>query len=153
MDPVTGLAIAAVGSSALSGFSAIQGGRTEAARLKSQAKMQEYNAKIAELRGKQVSADRREELNSTLAAINTIRASRGVGMDSPNAAAIRKQTREQSQRAETREVLSERLGAVSARTEASQLRGAAPFAVLSGFAKGASHFVDAASTANSQWGS
>jgi len=141
-DPFT---IAAGVTSAVSGAASIASGFSRRAALKSQAKSAEFEAQIAELRADQASADRRAELNDTIAAINTIRAARGVSGDSPNAAAIRAQARRESRRAESREVLGERLGAVSKRTETSSLRRAAPFAVIGGIAEGLPSFASAAS--------
>ena len=106
--------------------------------LKSQAKAAEFEAKISRLRGKQISGQKRVELNRVIAAIDTIRSTRGVGIDSPTGQAIRGATRREAKFARNAAVLTETLNAVRAQTAAEGFRAAAPFAVISGFAQSAS---------------
>ena len=139
-DPVSW---AAIGSSVLAGGMSIAEGMSQSSAMKSQAKAAEYEAKIANLRGVQKSASRKEELNQALGAIDTIRAGRGLSGGSATARAIRSDRRERSRYAENNEVLSERLVGMSKRNEAAGLRAGAKWATIKGFGKAAGHFMKA----------
>lgn len=107
-------------------------GLGQKAALKSEAKSLEYQARAEKLRGKQISAVRRQELNETLATIDSIRVSRGLSIDSPGGANIRRQNRVVSQTNENAEVLSSKFRETDIKTQAAAKRRAAPFALLGG---------------------
>lgn len=130
-DPVTAtFAAIAAGSSLASGFSS-------ASAMKSQAKEADYNARNMELQGKQMSAARRDQLNQSFAAIDAIRATRNVATGSPTDLAVRKDFRKRAYEAEDAEQLGVRVGVVGARTRSSELKRAAPFAVIGGIGEAA----------------
>lgn len=121
----------------VSAGASIAGGIGERAALKTQARHLEFQAKAERLRGKQISAARREGLNETLAAIDSIRQSRGLDAEGLGSLAIRRKQRENSQANENAEVLSSNLREVDLRAEAAAKRRAAPFALLGGVASAA----------------
>lgn len=112
-------------------------GAGESAALKSEAKSLEYQAKAERLRGKQISAARRDDLNDTLATIDAIRASRGVSLDSPSAVAYRRHVVKTSQTNENVEVLSSKFRETDIKTQAAAKRRAAPFTLLAGISRSA----------------
>lgn len=112
-------------------------GLGQRAALKSEAKALEYQAKAEQLRGKQISAVRRQELNETLATIDSIRVSRGLSVDSPGSVNIRRQNRSVSQTNENAEVLSSKFREMDIKTQAAAKRRAAPFALLAGITNAA----------------
>lgn len=121
----------------------IASGITQSDALKSQAKAKELEAKMARLRGKQVAGQKRVELNRVIAAIDAIRSTRNVGIDSPTGRAVRAATRRESKFAREAAVLTETFGEVRAQTAARGLRQAAPFAIVQGFAQGIGNLASA----------
>lgn len=143
MDPVTLSAIAVATSVAGAGAS-IYSGIQQGKALNQQADAARIEAEIAGIRGKQVSASKRDELNRVLAAIDTMRTSRGVGLDSPTGFAIRRKQREDSQFARNAAELSERLRQMQARTKAAGFSSAASLAPVQGFIQAAPQLASAA---------
>lgn len=135
--PADPIGWAMMAASAVQGLGSIVEGVNESNAMKSRAHAADYEARIAELRGKQQGAARKVELNQALAAIDTLRAGRGVGSDSATGRAIRADAREESDYAINNEVLSHRLAAMSAKNEASALRAGAKSVRLAGFLKAA----------------
>lgn len=129
--------IAGMGMSILSGFG-------QRAQARSAAKAAQYEARVAELRGKQVSANETQRLNEALSAIESIRAGRNVGADSATGAAIREDRRRKSAQQENVGVLSERMDAVSKRNRARALKAAGDWAVVGGFGQALSTATQAA---------
>lgn len=128
-------------SMALAGFSAatsIVGGFAQSAAMKSEAKSLEFQAKAEKLRGKQISAARRAELNETLSAIDTLRVDRGLALDSVGGMNIRRANRKRSRTNENAEVLTSKFRETDLKTKAASRRRAAPFAILAGFGQAAS---------------
>lgn len=99
--------------------------RTEAAQL------ERVRADEA-LKGKQISAIRREQVNEALATIDAIRASRGLSIDGPGGVNIRRVNRDRARENENAEVLSSKNRQETLKTQAALKRRAAPFAILSG---------------------
>ena len=130
--------VAQAGLSILSGFG-------QRAQMRSEAKAAQYEARVAELRGKQVSANETQRLNEALSAIESIRAGRNVGADSATGAAIREDRRRKSAQQENVGVLSERLDAVSKRNRARALKNAGDWAVVGGFGEALGTLTQAAS--------
>jgi hypothetical protein len=120
--------------SGISAGASLVGGFQKRAALKSKAKALELQAKGERLRGKQISAIRRDQLNATLANIDSIRASRGLSIDGPGGVNIRRRNRITSQTNENAEVLSSKFRETDIKTRAAAKRRAAPFALLTGFA-------------------
>lgn len=143
---------AAIGSSVISAGATIYSGMAQKSALEAQAGMARYEGQIAELRGKQISAEKRDELNRVLAAIDTMRVSRGTGLDSPTGVALRQANREQSDFARNASVLTERLNAVRAQTQAQSYAAAAPVAMWTGFAQAVPKLTSAASSFSSGFG-
>lgn len=131
-DPL-GWAILAT-SAAQGGMSILQGFQEREA-MKGQAMAREFEAKMARLQGKQAQVSRLDELNQALGAIDTMRAGRGVNIDSATGAAIRQDRRERSRYATNNEVLGYRLDAVSKDNEARGLRRGSRWAVIKGFGR------------------
>ena len=117
-------------------------GLGQRAALKSETKSLEYQARGERLRGQQISAVRRQELNEVLATIDSIRVARGLSIDSPGSANIRRTTRKNSQTNENAEVLSSKFRETDIKTQAAAKRRAAPFALLAGIASSSASFVD-----------
>jgi len=140
-DPVTWLA---VGSSVVAGGMSIAQGYQQRETMRGQAAAAEYQAKISELQGKQVNGQRLDELNQALGAIDTMRAGRGVNLDSETGRAIRRDRRTRATTAINNEVLGYNSAAQSKRNEATGLRRAGKWAVISGFANSLSSFASAA---------
>ncbi|MCK5747358.1 MAG: hypothetical protein KAH44_14145, partial [Oricola sp.] len=113
---------------------------------KTEAKQIERSRKDEELRGKQISAIRREQTNEALATIDAVRVSRGLSIDGPGGVNIRRVNRDRARENENAEVLSSKNRQETLKTQAAMKRRAAPFAVLSGFASAAS------SLATVEWG-
>lgn len=125
------------------GVFSIFSGLQEKENLKAQAMAAEYQAQIDNLRGVQASANQREQLNRVLGSIAALRAARGLGADSPTAAAIRKDQRRRSADAEANAVLGHRLSGMANRERARGLRRAAPWAAMNGFIQGLDAFASA----------
>lgn len=118
----------------VSALGSIAGGFGQAAALKTEARNLEFQAKAERLRGKQISAQRRDQLNETLSAIDSIRASRGLATDSLGGMAIRAKQREVSRNNENSEVLTSKFRETDLKAQARSRRRAAPFAIIAGFA-------------------
>lgn len=116
----------------------IVGGLGQRAALKSEAKSLEYQARAERLRGKQISAQRRAELNEALASIDAIRVGRGLGLDSPGGANLRRVNVRNAETNENAEVLSSKFRETDLKTAAAAKRRAAPFALIGGIANAAS---------------
>lgn len=130
MDPVTAIAI---GSSVVAAGSSIAGGFAQSQALRGQAKSAELNARISSLRAKQVAAQRTEEINDVVGAINTIRSARSVGLDSATGRAIRADRRRKGKEQRNSDVLQELIGRDSQRSRASSLRSQSRIAPVMGF--------------------
>lgn len=120
--------VTAAGASIYSGIQQSKG-------LNQQADAAWLEGKIAGIRGKQQSAAKRDELNRVLSAIDTMRVSRGVGLDSPTSFAIRGAERERAKYAINAAQLGTRLEQLQARTKQQGLESAASSAVIGGFAQ------------------
>ncbi len=145
MDPVTALAI---GSSVIAGGASIYQGFADSARLKGQASAAELDAKISGLRAKQVAAQRTEELNDVLGAINTLRSARGVGLDSATGRAIRDDRRKKGKEQRNSDVLQELMGRDRSKARARSLKSQARAAPVLGFVSALGDFSQAASDAD-----
>lgn len=141
-DPISW---AAIGSSVVGGGMSILQGFQQREMYKGRAMAAEREAQIAELQGKQVNAQRRDELNQALGAIDVLRSGRGVNLDSETGRAIRRDRRTRGQTAINNEVLGYRLGAVSKRNEASGYRSAGKWSVIQGFGRAIPKFAQAGS--------
>jgi hypothetical protein len=69
----------------------------------------EQDAKIGQIKAKQIDSQYRDELSSTIANIRTIRAATGVGSDSPTTLALESENRKVSDRNRTRDVANQRI--------------------------------------------
>lgn len=74
-----------------------------------QAHKAEQDAKIGQIRAKQIDTQYRDELSSTIANIRNIRASTGAGADSPTTLALEDANRKVSDRNRTRDVANQRI--------------------------------------------
>lgn len=124
-----GLNAVAAGANIWSGFA-----RSRAAREEAMAA--EYRAGINRLRARQQGAQGAESVVQTLAAIQTLRAGRGLSADSPTAALIRRGIRRRGADATNNAVLTSLLGADAEMNNAAGLRRSAPLYVVQGFANG-----------------
>lgn len=129
-----------IASAAASIYSGIQQGKA----YEQQADAARIEGEIAGIRGKQMSAAKRDELNRVLSAIDTMRVSRGVGLDSPTSFAIRAAERERAKYAISAQQLGTRLEQFRAQTQARGLEQAASLAPLSGFVQAAPSLASAA---------
>ena len=128
---------------AASGVFSIMSGLQQKEEMKAQAMAAEYNAQIERIRGIQGAADVREDLNETIAAINTLQAARGGDMDSASARLIRKSRRDKSSENENSAKLGSKLKELDLNEQASGLRRGAPWAAAGGFVQGLSDFAKA----------
>lgn len=122
----------------IAGAASIAGGVAKRSAYRSQAAAADFEARQYDLRAKQVSADRRKELNDALASLAVSASQRNVSSNSPTAAAIRAKTVQDSKDAEGREVLGEKNAAFSKRYEAAGHRRAGTYALIGGLAGGIS---------------
>lgn len=113
------------------GFS-LASGLEQSRGLKTQARSLEDAARIERLRGKQISAARREELVTSLSALDAFRAGSGLSVDSPSALAARDRVLSDAFEAENADLLGSNLREQSLLQQAASRRRAAPFAVLGG---------------------
>lgn len=139
-DPVIWAAI----GTGLSAVATVGGGLAQAQGMKEQAKVAQYNARMSDLKAKQISAARREELNKVLSTTQAIAGASGIDLSSSTLLNLKRQTRQDSNAAENAEVLGERVRGVNFRTEASNLRRGATFvgvtSVVQGLGQAASGF-------------
>jgi hypothetical protein len=105
MDPFSWGGLAALASAASGIASAV--GTYQAGQYK--AHQAEEDAKIGQIRAKQIDSQYRDELSSTIANIRTIRAATGVGANSPTTLALEGQSRTVSDRNRTRDVANQRI--------------------------------------------
>lgn len=130
--------------SIISGAASIYSGVQQSQAYDAQSQAAVIEGKIAGIRGKQISASKREELNRVLAAIDTMRVSRGVGLDSPTSLAIRSAERERAKYALNAAQLGTQLEQFRAQTQAAGYRSAATLAPIAGFIQAAPSLASAA---------
>lgn len=123
----------------------IYSGLQQKKALEAQAGFAEYEGQIAALRGKQISAEKRDELNRVLAAIDTMRVNRGTGLDSPTGVALRKGQRERASFARNAATLSEQFRQVKANADKQGYLSAASLAPVTGFIQAVPFLTSAAS--------
>ena len=123
-----------------SGTFSILSGLQQKEEMKAQAMAAEYNAGIERIRGLQGQAQVRQDLNETIAAINTLQAARGVDIDSASARMVRDRRREKSYENENNVVLGSKLSELDLNEQARGLRRGAPWAAAGGFIQGLSDF-------------
>lgn len=126
----------AIASTVVSGFAQIAAGQAQAKAARQQAEYARLEGKIAQLRGKQMSAARRDELNTTLASIDNIRSSRGVGLDSQTSVAIRRRQRNLTKYGLAADRVTTNLERLRADARAADYLAIAKVAPIQGFAKG-----------------
>lgn len=121
-----------------SGFLDMAEGLFQAKSLKEEAKVAQYNARLSDIRAKQISAARREELNKVLSTTRAIAGSSGIDLSSSTLLNLKRQTRRDAYDAENAEVLGEKVRGVNFRTEARNKKAAAPFVAVTGVMRGLS---------------
>lgn len=126
--PFLGLAGSLVGA-----YGQYQAGKYAAAQSEKQ-------AEVGRVQADQIDSSYREELNSTIANIRTIRASAGVGAGSPTGMAVEAKQAATSDRDRMIDVGSRRMQANSDEQDAKFRRSSAGFALLGGVATGLSKF-------------
>jgi len=142
MDPVS--ATIAIASSVASAGASIYSGIQQSKAYDAQSQAARIEGEIAGIRGKQISAQKRDELNRVLASIDTMRVSRGVGLDSPTSFAIRQNERERSRYARGAADLGTRLEQFRSNTAARGYSQAANSAYVGGFLNALPQLVSAA---------
>lgn len=126
------MAAAGIIGGILSGISSIVGAVGASQAKKHQAAQAETDAKIGRIQADQIDAAYRDELNSTIANIQAIRASTGVGVDSPTTQAVEARNQKESDRNRRRDVASKRMQANQDENDARYLRSSAKFSLLGG---------------------
>ncbi|MDI7862531.1 hypothetical protein MRS76_11220 [Rhizobiaceae bacterium n13] len=122
-------------ASALTGAAGIIGAVGQYQAGKNAAAQSEYAAEVGKVQADQIDANYREELNSTIANIRAIRASAGVGANSPTGRAIEAGHAEASDRDRRIDVGSKRMQATQDENDARFRRSSANMALLGGTAK------------------
>ncbi len=120
----------------IGGAFSIASGIEKAKGLKRQGYQLEYQAKIENLRGKQVSVQHREQLNEALGTIDVISASRGLSGASVGQSARRRANQKAADRNELTDVLSSNLRREELKSSAASKRRASPFAAIGGTIRG-----------------
>lgn len=132
----------------LSAASSIVGGFAQKSQSDAEAAQYEQNAKNAITAGDQADYQRRTDLNSTLSAINAMRASRGLEVTSPTGMAIAADRTDRAEKAIDQSNLNYRQQSQSNKTQAGISRSQGRAALIGGFLKGgASLFQGAAQSA------
>lgn len=129
--PILGLAgslVGAVGQMQASNYAAAQSDK---------------QAAVGRVQADQIDSSYREELNSTIANIRTIRASAGVGANSPTGMAVEARQAATSERDRAIDVGSRRMQANSDAADAQFRRSSAKLAFAGGIATGLSKFYGA----------
>lgn len=115
----------------LAAYGEVAAGKAKAAEYRAEADLAERQAVDVDLQSLQSSEARRENLRSSMAAIEARRVSAGLSLDSPSAIAIEREVRRQSVRSEQIEKVgfgnqkySLRYGAAAKRTSASNAKAA-----------------------------
>lgn len=126
--PVLGLAgslVGAVGQQQSSDYAAQQSARA---------------AQVGKIQADQIDANYRDELNSTISNIRAIRASAGVGANSPTGMAVEAKQADTSNRDRRIEVGSKRMQAAQDESDAAFRRSSGKWALLGGAVSGLSKF-------------
>lgn len=134
----------AIGSTVLQAYSSIQAGNAQAAAYRAQARSAEDMARQQDLQATQISAQRLNELNANLAAIDAVRSGANVTGDSPTQATIVKSFTTESLNARDNEVLNAKLRGLSARNAARAAYGDANAAKWGGYIGAVGKLADAA---------
>lgn len=107
-------------------YAGVAGGKAQAAQYKAEAALAERQAQDVDLQALQTSEQTRENLRSSLAAVEARRAAAGLSLDSPSGMAIESEMRRQAVRSEqagnvgfNNQKYSLRMGAAAKRTSAS----------------------------------
>ena len=129
-DPITLLMIGSTAVSAIGG----------AVGLSHEAKQAETRAKIGRMQADQIEAGYRNELATTLNNIRAIRATTGVGADSPTTRAIEGKNTVISDRNRTRDMANRRIQATEDENAGRYKRFSAGMALLGGGAKGLTQY-------------
>jgi len=127
------LALPLIGAAA-----SLAGGISQAQSLKNEAASLERKARDEGIKGKQLSAIRREQRNEVLATINAVRASRGIDIDSPGSVNFSQHNRDRSDENEAAELLGIKNNQETLKTQAVLRRRQAPFAILGSVSNAAS---------------
>lgn len=126
--PILGLAGSLIGA-----FGQKQGADYEAAKSK-------RAAEIGRVQADQIDSSYRQELNSTISNIRAIRASAGVGADSPTGMAIEAKQQQTSDRDRKIDVGSKRMQATQDEADAKFRKSSAKWALAGGIASGIAKF-------------
>lgn len=137
----------AVASSVVAGGTTIAQGFSQSAGLKAKAKAAEIDAKYSVVRGLQIAGQRQEQTNDVMAAVNSIRSGRGVGLDSATGRAIRADTRRRGGEVKRQDFFNELLNRDRSKAAAAGFRSGATAAKWMGIAKSIPSFIDAYGTA------
>lgn len=135
-------AASAIGG-ALTGVAGIVGAMGQSAGQDYQAAQAERAAQVGRVQADQIDANYREELNSTIANIRAIRASAGVGANSPTGMAVEAEQQRRSDRDRRIDVGSRRMQANQDEADADFYRSSARTSLLGGVAKSLPYFFGA----------
>jgi len=128
---------------ALSGISGIVGAAGASQGQKWEAQKAQRAAEIGRVRADQIDASYRDELNSTIANIRSIRASSGASIMSPTGMAIEADQQRISDRDRKIEVGNQRMQATQDEADAKFRKSAAKTALFGGVAKSLPYFFGA----------
>jgi hypothetical protein len=133
-DPVSSAALAVAGNVVKAG-SSIAGGMGQQAASKTRAMQLRVAADAGRLRGEQVDASYREELNNTMQNITAIRSAQNVNIESPTSMALYARAEELSSRARRTAVANERIKAFGLDGDAATIKSQGDTAMLTGLIK------------------
>jgi len=128
----------AIAAPILSGIGQISAGFSENSAKRAEAAQYDQNAKAALTAADQSEAMRRQDLMSTLSAIDAVRTSRNLDVASPTGMAIAAQRTRRAEQGINTENLNYRTQAQSYKTQAGISRTEGSAALLGGFLKGGS---------------
>ena len=124
---------ASMAAMAVSAGASVAGGIVDNSARKEEAKQYERNANLARIGADQEEVLRREDLLSTLSAINSIRVARGLDVSSPTGMAIADRTTMMAERGIGAMQLNARNQSQAFRTQAGISRSQGTMSLLSGF--------------------
>lgn len=104
--------------------------------FRSQSDALKQGEKRERLRGKQLSAERRRDLEQSLSVIDSIRVTRGLSVDSPTGQAIRREEQRRSRVLENADQLGVMFRADDLRRASIETRQAAPLALATSLVQG-----------------
>lgn len=142
MDPGT----AALAAAFVSAGTQLVGGGMGAVAARQQASVYEDQARRYDLQAKQISAQHRSRLESALASVSAVRASRNVQANTPSSAAIERRLIQESREAEASDVLGARFRRLDAKRNAAAKRRAAWGEAISGIGSAGSSLISSFGT-------